>query len=309
MPHLEFISLQKSDTFKKPEATVLCLGNFDGVHLAHRALMTQAMHLRSSKFKNAACGVLCFRGLSSDYLSHAPTPHLSSERGRLAAFAEMGMNFAVLCDFPAIRHMSAEEFIESILIGECNCVATVCGFNYRFGEFGTGDPCMLKERFGDAAHVEPPFLLDGMPVSSTRIRACLLQGQAEEATALLGAPYHFSAPVLHGKKLGRTLGIPTINQKFPEKMLIPAHGVYITDCKIGERIYRGVTNVGNHPTVDHDAPINAETYLLDFEGDLYGSEVDISFLCYLRPEKRFDSLEALKECIAEDIESAKKYRK
>ncbi len=308
MPYTEFISLQKKHTVKRPEATVLCLGNFDGVHLAHRALLTQAKHLRDTRFQNAACGVLCFRGLSSDFLLTSPTPHLSSEEGRLDIFSEMGMDFAVLCDFPAIRHMSAEAFIERILIEECRCVATVCGFNYRFGEFGKGDAQTLQARFGDAAHVRPPFLQDGAPVSSTRIRALLLTGHAEEAMRLLGRPYGFSSPVLHGKKLGRTIGIPTINQSFPEKMLIPLHGVYVTECHIDGRVWRGVTNVGRHPTVDENAPVNAETYLLDFEGDLYGRTVDISFLHYLRHEQRFDSLEELKACIAKDVEAARNFR-
>ena len=125
---------------------------------------------------------------------------------------------------------------------------------------------------------------------------------------MLGHPYRFESPVLHGKKLGRTIGIPTLNQAFPEKMLIPLHGVYITDCKIGDRTFRGVTNVGVHPTVDSEAPVNAETYLLDFADEVYGRDVEISFLRYLRPERRFGNLEELKACIALDIEAARAYR-
>ena len=286
---------------------MLCLGNFDGVHLAHRALLAQAIRLRDTKFQNAACGVVCFRGLSSDFLFDTPTPHLSTDEGRLALFEEAGMDFAVFCDFPSVRHMSAKEFVERILIEECGCVATVCGFNYRFGERGAGDADFLRRCFGDAAYTEPPFLLNGAPVSSTRIRQALLEGRTQEATHLLGRPYGIISPVLHGKRLGRTLGVPTINQEFPKKMLIPRHGVYVTDCRIGDLTVRGVTNVGVHPTVDKNAAVNAETHLIGFEGELYGNEVEILFLHYLRPEKRFHSLDELKFHIEKDISDAKAF--
>ncbi len=307
MQSLELISPQQSDIRKMPEATVLCLGNFDGVHLAHQALLAQAKRLRDARFPQAACGVLSFRGLSSDFLQATPTPHLFTDRARLDTFFECGMDFAVLCDFPMLRHMSADDFIHEILVDACHCVSAVCGFNYRFGEHGLGTPETLRAHFGDALHVEPPFLKDGLPVSSTRIRSALLDGRAKEAARLLGRPYRFSAPVLHGKKLGRTIGIPTVNQSFPDRLLVPRHGVYITDCKIGDRVLRGVSNVGSHPTVDREAPVNCETYLLDFDGDVYGCEAEISFLEYLRPEERFDSVEELKESIARDIEKARAY--
>ena len=305
MQGFELIPLQKSHIFKMPEATVLCLGNFDGVHIAHRALLDQAKRLRDTRFTDAACGVLCFRGLSSDFLQTTPPPHLFTDEDRLSAFADAGMDFAVMCDFPTLRHMSAQSFIDEILVGACHCVSAVCGFNYRFGDRGSGTPELLRAHFGDRLHVEPPFLSDGVPVSSTRIRALLLDGQAEEAARLLGRPYRFSSPVLHGKKLGRTIGIPTVNQAFPDMLLVPKRGVYITDCNVGERVYRGVSNVGSHPTVDNNAPVNCETYLLDFEGDVYGCEVEVSFLHYLRPEERFGSVDELKARIAQDIEKAR----
>jgi len=308
MPGTEIISLQESHIFKMPEATVLCLGNFDGVHVAHRTLLRKAKQIRDTRFPHAACGVLCFHGLSSDFLQGTPVPHLSDEGARLDAFREEGMDFAVLCDFPTVQHMSAEQFIDRILLDECHCVATVCGFNYRFGEYGAGTPETLEAHFGNAAHTEPAFMLDGAPVSSTRIRTCLLEGDAKTAATLLSHPYRFVSPVLHGKKLGRTIGIPTVNQVIPRSLLVPRHGVYITDCKIGDRVLRGVTNVGVHPTVDENAPVNCETYLLDFHEEIYGEEIELSFLRYLRPEEKFSTLEALRSRIALDIEEARNYK-
>lgn len=308
IPKVEFVPLSPASPQKMPEATVLCLGNFDGVHLAHRALLTQAKLVRKASFPTAACGVFCFHGLSSDYLQESPTPHLCTDEQRLSLFREMGMEFAILAHFPDIREISPENFIADLLLGQCNCVSTVCGFNYRFGKGGLGTPTLLRERFGEHAHVEPPVTVDGIPVSSTRIRTLLRAGDLATAAELLCRPYGFSAPVLHGKQLGRTIGIPTVNQSFPRGQLILPRGVYVTDCTVGNRIYRGVTNVGTHPTVDVNAPINCETYLLDFSEEVYGKNITVSFLHFLRPEQRFDSLEELRLQIQSDIARARAYQ-
>ena len=287
------------------ENTAIALGYFDGVHLAHRALLRTARRIKDTALKHAACGVFCFRGLSSDYLLDTPLPHLSTEEGRLALFREMGMEFAILADFSSLCNLSAEEFLADVLIGECHCISTVCGFNYRFGKKGAGTPELLRARFGTLAHVEPPVECDGAPVSSTRIRRLLQSGDAALAAQLLCRPYGFSAPVLHGKRLGRTIGIPTVNQCIPEKLLVPLHGVYVTSCTVDGSVFRGVTNVGVHPTVDVDASVNCETFLLDFEGEIYGKDVTVEFLHYLRPERRFDSLEELRMQIRADVEKAR----
>ena len=131
----------------------------------------------------------------------------------------------------------------------------------------------------------------------------------EAASRLLCRPYTFTSPVLHGKRLGRTIGIPTVNQTVPEGLLVPARGVYVTDCTVDGVPYRGVTNVGVHPTVDKDAPVNCETFLLDFSDEVYGKDVSLSFLHRLRPECRFDSLEELQKQIQRDVEIARAWGK
>ena len=149
----------------------------------------------------------------------------------------------------------------------------------------------------------------GETVSSTRIRRLLSNGAVEEAAVLLTRPFSFQAPVVHGKSLGHKIGFPTLNQYFPREILIPKHGVYITDCDVDGHLVRGISNVGVHPTVDRSAAVNCETHLPDFHADLYGTSVTVHFLKFLREEQRFDSIEALTDQIRKDVEAAKHYRK
>lgn len=289
-----------------PQLTVLCLGNFDGVHVAHRALMHQAKMLRAHRFSDAACGVFCFDPPSSDYFTDAPA-HLSTREQRLARFREAGMEFAMLASFDELRALPPEEFVSTVLRQSCHCVAAVCGFNYRFGHRGAGTPERLRELLGNVI-VQPEYTADGTTVSSSRIRALLRDGKPQDAAKLLLHPYTLCATVLHGKGLGHTWGFPTVNQRFEENALIPRHGVYVTECTLpdGRRV-RGVSNVGSHPTVDRQAEVNCETHLIDFAGDLYDQKLSVAFLHFIRPEKKFSSAAELREQIALDLSVAKSY--
>jgi len=301
------VSLADGKTVPTPDACVLCLGNFDGVHLAHQALLQKAVQLRNESFPRAVCGVFCFSSLSSDHLLASPPPHLSTTEQKAALFARYGMEYLFLADFSAIRNLTPEEFVEQILRQGCHCVAVVCGFNYRFGKGGIGTPNTLQSLLNAPVWVQEEIKKDEKTVSSTEIRRLLLDGKVEEASRLLTRPYAFSAEVVHGKALGHTVGVPTLNQYFPAGMLIPRHGVYITDCEIDGSRYRGVSNVGIHPTVDTDARVNCETHLLDFDSTVYGYTATVSFLKFLRPEKKFDSLESLLLQLQADIRAAKEY--
>lgn len=302
MPMLQCIRLSTRETHSIPPKTVLCLGNFDGVHLGHRALLRRAVEIRQDKHPDAATAVFCFRSPSTDTLS--PTPHLSTLDQKLDLFAQNGIEYAILGDFPSMRELKPEEFITVVLGEECHAVAVVCGFNYRFGKGGKGTPATLGEKIDDVAVVSEYKAL-GDTVSSTRIRRLLLDGNAHEAAALLARPYSIESEIVHGKALGQKMGIPTINQSIPSPMLVPRHGVYITDCEIDGMHYRGISNVGVHPTVDDGAAVNCETHLLDCNADLYGRLCRVSFLEFLRPEKKFESIDALKEQIARDIGAAR----
>ena len=146
----------------------------------------------------------------------------------------------------------------------------------------------------------------GEPISSTRIRRLLTEGKPDEAAALMGSPYRLTAPVISGAQLGRTIGFPTVNQRFAPLALIPRAGVYQTDCEVAGRHYAGVTDIGTRPTVDGAHEVRCETHLLDFDGDLYGETVRVAFLRYLREERKFDTVEALRGQIARDRETVRR---
>lgn len=306
MPRVKYISFQTEQSNAISEANILCLGNFDGVHFAHRALLRQAKKLQAEQMPFAKCGVLCFERPSVDFLSSNPPKHLTTLEQKLKYFADEGMDFAFVADFEALQGLSPEDFLKDVLIGECGCKAAVCGYNYRFGKGGTGTHDLLKELLApQPLIVVPPVYLEGDTVSSTRIRTLLKEGKIKEANLLLTTPFSFIAPVEHGKALGRKLGTPTFNQTPPDEMLIPAHGVYLTRCLIDGTSYLGVTNIGTRPTVDADAPLNVETHLLNFDGDLYQKEIRVEFLDFIRPEQQFASVEALQKQIQEDIKTAR----
>lgn len=307
MIDLQILSLADRTVCDTLPRSVVCLGNFDGVHIGHRALLRKAREWRSQAFPDAALCVFCFVKPSSDYLSPAPHSHLCSLEQKLERFAEEGMEYAILADFEQIRGFSPAQFVDTVLHKGCHCAAAVCGFNYRFGKGGSGTPDLLASLLQAPVSVVPEVRELGDTVSSTRIRSLLWSGDVQTAATLLGAPYALSAEVVHGKALGHEMGIPTVNQHFPHGALIPRHGVYITACRIGAHCYRGISNVGVRPTVDRDAPVNCETHLLDWSGDLYGQRITVSFLKFLRPERKFESIEELTAQIKADAEAAKQF--
>ncbi len=299
---------------KPPLPSVLCLGNFDGVHLAHTALLREGEVLRKAHLPHGLLGVFTFFTPSYDFLSANQTgrAHLTTLKEKLALFAAAGVDFVCLCHFEDVRALPAEDFL-TLLSHELGVAGVVCGFNFRFGAGGRGDSALLSSYFdapreGRFCAVVPPFLLDGEAVSSTRIRGMLSDGRAEDACRHLGRPYALLSRVIHGKHLGRAWGFPTANQRFLPESLIPAHGVYAVLCHTPEGVFPGVANVGSHPTVDASAPVNCETHVMgDFAGDLYGHTVKIEFLCRLRDEMKFDTEDALRSAIAKDAETAKAY--
>lgn len=300
---MQTVDLVTGQPCEMPARTVLCLGNFDGVHRGHQALIAAAARMRQERFPSATLGVFCFRGLSSDFLSQNPPGHLTSETERLERFREAGAEIAVLADFPTLRDMEPDAFVRDVLQRDCHCVAAACGFNHRFGRRGKGTPELLRDMLGGDLLVCDAALDGGEPISSTRVRRLLLDGKPDEAAALMGHPYQLTSTVTHGAQLGRTIGFPTVNQRFAPLALIPKSGVYDTDCEVDGAHYAGVTDVGTRPTVDGAHEVRCETHLLGFSGDLYGRTVRVAFLHYLREEKKFDTVEALREQIAHDRET------
>ena len=289
----------------------LCLGHFDGVHIGHRALVDELRRLNAARGQKLPLGVLCFTTPPTATLSKSPTPQLTTLEEKLSLMGAAGLDFAVLYDFPAIKDMPPVQFIDDILIGECNAKMLVCGFNYSFGARGAGTPADLLKHFGSKSDhslsVMPPVTDGPYTVSSSLIRAMLQGGHPDDAARLLGRPYSLSGTVKDGRRLGRTMGLPTANLTFPAGGLVPMHGVYAVTVKIGKRTYTGICNIGVRPTVNDGKDVNCETFIFDFRGDLYGRSLEVFFLRFLREEQKFKDLAALEAQIRCDIERAKKH--
>lgn len=277
----------------------IALGNFDGVHIGHRRLFSMACSAAEG-IPDAVPAVWTFTALAK---TDPAIPALTTAEEKLRQFADAGLSYAILEDFDRVRDLSAERFILEYLLGRLHAAAVICGFNFRFGRGGTGDADLLRRTLADCGvplTIAAPVMSGRAVVSSTRIRAAIADGDMESAAALLGRPFSICFPVLHGKELGRTIGLPTINQDFPAGHIIPRRGIYACRCFVEDRQYIGVANVGVRPSVPGDGHVNCETHILDYSGFLYGKSIRVEFCHRLRDERKFDSIEALKDAIETD---------
>ena len=277
----------------------VALGCFDGLHAGHRAVIQEARGA----------------GLLPTVLTFQPDirgqgvkagGELVSQPRKIALLEEMGVEQAYLLSFSRIRDMNAQAFVDA-LMSALRAKKLCCGFNFHFGRGGKAGVEALRELstlYGAEVCVVPAVEIGGVPVSSTRIRTLVEAGEMEQAAELLGRPFSYDFPVAHGRKLGRKLGMPTINQPIPESFVLPRFGVYASMVRFGGNSYYGVTNVGVKPTVGAPGPL-AETWMPEYSGpELYGEPVLMELLHFIRPEIKFESLEALKEQIALDASSA-----
>ncbi|MBE6702670.1 MAG: bifunctional riboflavin kinase/FAD synthetase [Ruminococcaceae bacterium] len=289
----------------------LCLGNFDGVHRGHRALIEELKKKNAERKEKLPLGAILFRRPPSLLLSGHPVPQLNTFEEKLELLKAAGLRFVILYDFEQLRDMDPDDFVREILIGACHCRLAVCGFNYTYGAKGAGNTETLMKTFGSQPNrtlsVLPPVADGSQPVSSSVIRSMLERGHPEDAARLLGRPFFITGTVTDGKHIGNAMGFPTANLSFPKGGLIPAHGVYVSTVRIGRRTFTGISNVGTRPTFDDGEDVNCETFIFDFHGNLYGKTLRVSFLRFLRAEKKFPSVEALEAQIKKDIARAKEY--
>lgn len=283
----------------------VALGFFDGLHKAHMQVLNVARSLSEKGFVPA---VILFDEHPRKVITGDDIPLLLEDSKRDDILIKMGIE-CLYVSFRDIMNMSPEEFIDKILIKKFNAGAVVSGFNYRFGKNGEGDSDTLRElciKKGIEAIVCPEYFLDGESVSSTKIRKAIESGDIASANRLLGYEFTYSAEVFSGDKRGRTLGTPTINQYFPKGLIIPRFGVYAVRIFIDGKEYKGVANVGCRPTFG-ESSVRSETYIIDFEGDLYGKTVEVRLCNFIREEKRFADTKELKQQIGKDVLSAKAY--
>ena len=277
---------------------------FDGVHLGHRALIHQAA--QAARSLDAQTVAFTFTDAPGKLL-HLPVTSLSTPEQRRAWLTEAGADRVDMVDFTqAFADLSPEAFVD-YLQERYRIAALAAGFNYTFGKYGAGTAQTLRElgtAHGFLTLIAEPVLVDGAPVSSTRVRALVSEGRMTEARALLGRPYTLLGTVTPNRHIGHVLGYPTANLEAGEQLL-PPDGVYATYAQADGAAYPAVTNVGTNPTVAGEKR-TVETYLLNEDMSLYGAELSVAFLMRLREEETFPSLEALSRQIGRDVEAAKK---
>ena len=290
------------------EKTIYALGFFDGVHLGHQALLQQCKSM-AEEF-GCAAGVLTFEN-HPDGLVFGAAPCLINtaiDRQRLLRNV-FGMDTVVSLPFDKEMMSMPWQAFFRMLVEEYRAAGLVCGEDFRFGNRGEGTAALLQkacEDAGIACAIVPEQTLEGTTVSSTHIRTLMETGDMEQAVAFLGHPHVLSGQVVPGKQLGRTIGIPTANLQLPDGVLVPRFGVYCCKAIVDGAVYPAVTNVGTRPTVSgHHATV--EPWILGFEGDLYGREIILEFYKFLRPEQKFDSLQALQAEIQKNAAQTLEY--
>ena len=289
------------------EGAVAAIGNFDGIHLGHRKLIARAQDAADSD--GAASAVLTFEPHPRDYFRpEEPAFRLTPEPVKLKILEALGVGIAFVRRFDdRLADTSAEAFVGDILAGELGLAGVVVGPDFHFGRGRGGTPAMLAregERTGLGVSIEPPVEVEGEPVSSSRIRSALRAGDIAGANRLLGYRWMVRGEIVHGDKRGRTLGFPTANMALGAGCGL-AHGIYAVRIAIAPGDIRdGVASFGRRPTFGAGAPL-LETYLFDFAGDLYGREVEVEFLEWIRGEERFDSAEDLIVRMNRDSEAAR----
>ena len=307
---IRIVDLKTMAEMSAPPFSVLCLGNFDGVHIGHRALVNAtacAKERLAPSFAGLCSGAWLFETPPSLTLNQKAPPRLMTLEEKLSRFASLGLDCAFLADFSELRDLSPSDFVEQVLKQECHCAYAICGFDFRFAKKASGDAKTLMTLMDGMGETVGCVSLDGEAVSSSAIRLLMSEGNVEKAGRMLGDPFTLTASVLHGKARGRDLGVPTVNQCFAEGAIRPADGVYISRTFVEGTPFPSVSNVGTRPTFEAGEAVNCETHILGYEGDLYGKTLSVEFLKRLRGESTFSSAELLKKQLQEDIATTAEY--
>jgi riboflavin kinase/FMN adenylyltransferase len=298
-------SYNKND-FSLNAPTAVALGCFDGVHIGHRAVISEAVTI--AKQRGIQSAVWCFESPPKNYFLKDSAPLITPPDEKISLISDLGVDVVVCVPFDMdIGGLTPEEFFYEILINKMKAAHIVCGSNYTFGKNGSGNAEYLSELcqkngigFTSLGHI----CADGISVSASAIREMIKKGDLSEVELLLGRNYSISGTVINGNHLGRTLGFPTANIEIKRGCVVPKNGVYLTKVYVDGVERFGITNVGRHPTVLAENLL-AETFLFDFDSDIYGKELKLEFIEFMRKEKTFDSLDSLTLQVSSDIEKAK----
>jgi riboflavin kinase/FMN adenylyltransferase len=289
-----------------PRGAVVAMGNFDGVHIGHRAVIAACLEMARLHRKPAFA--VTFEPHPRAFFSpDSPQFRLTDVNNKLRLLAGTGLDGAVVLSFDAARAgTTAHDFIQHELIGRLGVSGIAVGYDFHFGKGRGGSPSLLAKEapaLGIEVDIQPHVDIGTLPVSSSAIRAALTEGRIADASAMLGGPWFVTGEVIHGQKLGRDLGYPTANIRLDSNCGL-RHGIYAVRVALDGRLIDGVANFGRRPTFDNGAPL-LEVFLFDFSGDLYGKTLDVAFIGYIRAEEKFDGIEALIAQMDRDSAEAK----
>ena len=300
------ISHSLSEPNLPPSSSCVALGLFNGLHLGHMAVIDRMLALAGKADLTPL--VFTFTAHRSSPATKTSMAHLLSTQMMHSLLKQRGVHQVACPDFEQFCELSPERFVQEVLAGRLGAARVVCGEDFRFGKNASGNTSTLRHLcavVGIAAEIVPIVVVDGQSVASRDIRRLVESGDIPAANTFLGRPFTIDFEVVHGRKLARTLNLPTINQEFPPGFILPRFGVYLTRVTANGCIYSGITNVGVKPTIGEFSPPLAETFIQGFEGDLYGRQVKVEFLQFLRDEQKFESIEQLKAAILADVAHTK----
>lgn len=288
---------------------VLTIGNFDGVHLGHQALIQRL--IEKSKELELPSVLMTFEPYPDEFFSKDKTPpRLMTLREKLMIFMQLGLDYVICLKFDkTLSEATAEKFLQEIIFAKLKTRYLVLGDDFRFGYKRAGDFNLIEKmaiRYNFKAESLPTFTHSQQRVSSSIIRQLLQQSDLINAQKLLGRRYGIAGKVIHGSKFGRVLGFPTANI-LPHRKTVPIEGIFIVHVYIDDCVFPGVADLGNRPTLDGGGRTILEVHLLDFNQDIYGKNIYVEFIKKLRDEEKYDTVELLRSKIAEDVENAKLY--
>ena len=299
--------IENTTEFHLENKSAVALGKFDGIHLGHRRLLERVLEQKSQGLWTV---VFTFDTSAASFFG-GETKELSTREEKRAVFSRLGID--VLIEFPLNRGTAATEpaeFVARYLAEQMRTAYLCAGPDISFGKGGAGDYKLLSEYAGTCGYqVEliDKVRVDGEEVSSTRVRQAVREGDMEKVSVMLGAPYCVSGKVVHGRQLGRKLGMPTANILPDVRKLLPPNGVYYSRARLGDAVYRGISNVGCKPTVSDEKIMGVETYLYDFSGEVYDRDMTVELLAFRMAERTFESVEALRRQIEADVEAGRSF--
>lgn len=288
----------------------LALGFFDGIHLGHSVVIKNAVEYAQQNHLES--GIILFNTHPKEFFTGNKVKNILTFDDKVAILNKMGVDYVFLLDFnEKIAQMTPSEYMEEIILHYFRPKAISTGFNHTFGKGGVGNADTLRQYANDYDFQYfqiPPVTADNITISSTAIRNAVENSDFELAKHLLGYHFFIKSPVIHGREIGRTINFPTANLIYPENIVKPETGVYLTYVATNNKIYRGILNYGFRPTIDqNDVVAVPEVHLLDFSGNLYGHILKVSFIAKIREEQHFNSLTELKNQIAKDYQFAQNY--